>query len=366
MRLSLAVFNFIGLSACLLASQSSESLGEFKKYSERTWDFTADNSYYSTQNNYLRSGNSYDSLPNGGSYSLFKSDLSTRWNISKAFAITAGTTLAAAESRDGTLTRTTSQFDRLFLGADFIIYDGSFRLIPDLSLTAPLTKTEASTNTVQTSDGATEATGRIIAQFNFKNLNNQAFIGTTYRDGGRSLLLNYGAGAELKIGTSNLGAELKGYSSIINDTFTSNPTSRESNSLRVNGGSFKFNSINPSLMESNFWYRWDNAKWGLQFGFGLSITGTAQSMGYQGFLNYVYHFQSKDDGARPVAPLSDLERFKEQTNDGVDQILFQPEPPPEEASRPSPKIKRQRSQPEIQIQLKPAKAKRKKKAAEEQ
>jgi hypothetical protein len=363
MRLSLFQRTILLISVAMLP-HSVWGFSEYKQYGVRLWELEANSSLYQTQNNYLRSGNTFDGLPNGGSYQLINIDLGARKSFSHAWAAYLETRIGAAESRDATMTRTTSQFNQILVGTDFIMTDGAFKLIPDLQFVLPLVRVDQNSNNVQSAEGAMEVMGRVIARFDITRLRNQTFVGVTYRDEGRATLLNYGAGTELALGTSFLGAEVRGFSTIINDQYTSNSTQREGAALRLNGGSTKFNSINPSLLDSNYWYRWDNKKWGLQIGGGFSITGASYAAGMQFFTNFIYRLYTDDSKRSEPAKKTDLEKFQEETNDGVDQILFQPPPPPKptgpsEAAKKRQRLKEELNKTEMQIELK-SKKKRKK------
>ncbi len=345
-----------------LGTLQAFGFSEYKKYADQLWEFELNSSLYQTQNNYSRSGNTFDSLANGGSYSLTNVDLGGRWSFTKSWALYTEARMGAAESKLSGVTRSTSQFNQVTLGTDFILSDGNFRLTPDLQVVMPLARVDSSSNNVQTAEGAVEASAKMIARFDWSSFLNQTFLGMTYRDEGRSTLLTYGAGTEIPVGFGSLGAEVRGFSSVINDQYTSNPSTRETTALRVNGGSTKFNSINPSLLESNFWYRWDNKKWGLQVGAGTSITGASISAGSQFFANFIYRLTAKEIQKSQPAPRTDLDKFKEETNDGVDQVLFQPPPPPKPvpvksspakaAQKKRKKLKDELDQTEMQVELK--------------
>jgi hypothetical protein len=367
MRLSFIQKSITALWAAIMPL-SALGFSEYKQYRAHLWELEANSSLYQTQNNYTRSGNTYDSLPNGGRYQLINLDLGARWSMTRSWAVYSGTQIGAAESKDATLTRTTSQFNQVLVGTDFVLTDGAFKLIPDLQFVMPLARVDKNSNNVQTSEGAMEFIGRVIARFDLSRLRNQTFVGMTYRDEGRSTLLNYGAGTELALGNSYLGAEVRGFSTVINDQYTSNSTEREGTALRVNGGSNKFNSLNPSLLDSNYWYRWDNGKWGLQLGAGFSITGASYAAGLQAFANFVYRLHIESERRSAPVNKSDLDRFQEETNDGVDQILFQPPappPPPPPPAEPSEAVKKRNrlkdelNKTEMQIELKTQKKRKK-------
>jgi hypothetical protein len=320
------IFSLIGIAG--LTGSRANAINEFKRYADDLWELEVTSDYFQTNANYLKSGGSYDNLLNGGSYQLLNTDFNVRWVPFKNWGIFAGTSLGFAQSNDGVQTRTNSQFSRALLGTDFVLFERGFKVIPEITATFPLAPTSASPTAVQTTEGDTEFAGRLIARFDFSRFHNQGNLGFRYRDGGRAALMTYGAGSEMEFHKSYLGAEIAGYTTAQQDTMTATPSARETPSFSVNGSSAMFNSVNPSLLMSNLWYRHEGSQNSLSVGVGTTLNGTNAAAGQQVFISWIHRFQKtfQIEPKQEMKPV--LDRFKEETHDDVDQNLFRPAPPP--------------------------------------
>lgn len=352
-RLSLSSFLFLAL----LFHIKANAFSEYKRYGENLWELEFAGSNFDTNANYTRAGGSYDSLPNGNSFKLINIDLGARYCITNKMGLFAKSRVGIAESRDPALTRNNSQLNRASLGADLLMVDRAVKLIPEIMVHFPLAKNEPNTTEAQTSEGDLEMLGRLIVRQDFWRLHNQASLGMNYREAGRSSLITYGLGTEFDIGHSYLGTSVDGYSTMMQDESSGTPSAREANPLSVNAQSAIFNSVNPTLMSANFWYRFDNKKTSFQIGYGATVTGSNSAQGQTIFANMIYRFQT--ESSHPVEKQRpELERFKEETTDEVDQQLFQtptptPPPAPPKVNKNSRKrLQLELDQTEMQIELK--------------
>lgn len=365
-------FSLLGLSG--LVCSEGRALNEFKRYSDNLWELEVTSKYFQTSANYLKSGGTFDSLPNGNTYQLLNTDFSARWVPLKNWGFIAGTSLGYAQSKDTTQTRSNSQFNRLFLGTDFILFERGFKLIPELTAVIPLVKADKTSDAAQTAEGATELAGRLIARFDFSRFHNQGYFGVNYRDEGRASLMTYGAGSEIEFHNWFLGGEIAGFTTAQQDTSTANPADRETTSFKVNAQSAIFNSVNPGILNANLWYRYEGAQNSLTLGGGTTLNGTNSAAGQQVFASWVHRFQKTFHSSEPSEPMRPvLDRFKEETHDDVDQNLFRPAPPPPPVApdEPSPekkakaaaalrrkKLQNELKQTEMQMELKLKKKKK--------
>lgn len=343
---------FIFISIFCLATKLF-ALSEMRKFNANELQLKWSNNYFLTSANYTKNGGVYESLPSGYSYKLFYTDLGARYTLNSFWALRADTQVAFAESKDPTQTRTNSQLNKITLGTDFLMVDRAVKLIPDFQFVYPLGAQDQSS--VQTHEGAIEATGRLLTLYTLSNFNNHAFAGFTFRNGSRSSLLIYGLGSELIFSTWSLGAEIKGFSTAIEDQTNGE---KERTAFVVNSKSAKFNTVNPTLLESNFWYKNQFDKFALELGAGFTMNGSNTAAGTQVFLNFLYDFKPAKKKQAP--------QFIEDTQDGVDQILFQPEPSQEEAEPRQPEkpkktkktsLQDELNKTEMQIELKKKKGK---------
>ena len=129
-----------------------------------------------------------------------------------------------------------------------------------------------------------------------------------------------------------------------------------------------FDSINPQLLESNVWTKFNFTKNFSAFvgaGFSLNGSSIANYWNVQGGI--AYRMPSTAASSR-AAKRSEVERFNEETSDGVDQTLFEtspavkevPKPAPKKRTAPAPKnIQNELDKTEMQIEMKTLKNKTK-------
>ena len=136
------------------------------------------------------------------------------------------------------------------------------------------------------------------------------------------MLLPYGIGHQFLFSRLSIGAELDGYTSLTSDDSSTKSTVTD----RVNAGSLKYYSANPSLMilEGNFKYRYSPTV-NFSGGVGTTVAGANTAYGHHLYAGVEFSWQAY---SRPIG-LSKQERhireFKETTSDGVDQSLFEDE-----------------------------------------
>lgn len=383
-----SVFSILAAFWCLTAHAQSLGVGsEFKNYSNQL-DLLFQTRYYKATGNFKSSGSSYDDLPSGYSFQNLSFDLEGRMPLSPKWAIFANGSLGYAEAKNPSTTHTNSALSQAVLGTDFVLTDGQLMLIPELSATIPFSKVNTGSDVTPVSDGALAGNGRLIALIKSNSFRFGGFAGASARDQGLSTLFLYGALAELDFGRWDLGADLRGYSTIGNDKDNDNNSTRTAYFCLAEGCAKRYNAINPALLESNVWTRIQlNPSWDLNGGFGFAITGQNTTTGYSAVAGIVYHMgkatnpsapaatpdtpapQNPRPGQRPPAP-----SFQEETNDGVDQNLFGPTsapskrtvapPPPKPKVNPDAQRKKLRkkmqddlNKTEMQIELKSSKKK---------
>ncbi|MEZ0392367.1 MAG: hypothetical protein ACAH59_09140 [Pseudobdellovibrionaceae bacterium] len=350
-----------------------------RKFKQGLWDFKFQTSYYEAIGNFNKSGSAYDSLPSGSSYNLLQFDFGTRWIPKTNWGIYISGQIANAESKNQIDTRTNSSYTHTVAGTDFMLYSNrTFSLIPDFYLVLPFTRVDTGEDLVLNDEGSLEVTSRLIGRARFGFFRPFAFAGFTYRDEDRSHLLPYGLGAEIQISRWMLGGELRGYQTVVNDKYSETPQDRQV-VASANGGALRFFSVDPSLLDTNFWLKRDIGEaWNLKLGGGTSLTGTSTSSGWTVFagLSYVFLPSAKavSQPWNPEPSDDDSSRFQESTDDGVNQEYFykptppSPPPPAPPVKPAEPSVEKQKKQmqkeldqTEFQIELKNSKPAKKKK-----
>lgn len=314
-----------------------------RKFKDGSWDLGAAGSYFVTNANYTNSG-SQTSLLGGDSYTLLDLDFTGRGVIG-AFALDAGLKVGNAESKGTTATRANSSISSASVGLEYGTAFGAIEVIPSLSLSIPVEKVSIDQDSVMNNEGVLATTAFLDVQTPFEGFTLISGAGYTMRGEGRSQLIPWHLGVEIDGDAKAFGLLLHGYQSFQDDsdTGTTNEANRQVTSIRVNAGSCTFYCLNPSIVETRGFARFDvNRRWTLELAGEFSVTGANSAVGFSLGGGIVYHFdaapvrrkkRSPRDGLA-VDPYSDL--FQEDTNDGVDQKMFTPPPRPKPQPPPPP------------------------------
>lgn len=369
--------------ALLLLSPGAGAFDSYKEFKRDRWDFELGANYFYSEANYGSTGSGTSSLTSGNHYQLLDVNLSTRYMPSRDWSVFAMGTIGSAESKDSVATRSNSSLSQLVGGFDFVMYDGWFQLVPELAVLIPLQKVDTASDAALNSEGVYEMWARLTAQKDFGPLRGYGWIGFNYRGEERSYLLPWGLGVQLKGRSVRLGGEIFGFQSISEDKDTNNKTLRDAYLNTVDAGSYKFYSVNPSVVDSLVYLTWMiNSKWSLQGNTGLTLAGENSAAGFHvgGFIRYSFDMSegyTEKPYVEPVAsPVPEgrsslynrqdeelssstkVRQFKEQTNDGVDQQIFQPRPTKRKSRAKDTKLQQQLNDAEFQIELKGKKKRR--------
>ena len=312
-------------SLVLLSAKLCEAVQTWKSYPRKAWDFELVGNYYQTTANYLSEGFVFETLPNGSSYRLFTSDFNVRYHLSSPWAFFVDSQIGYAESRSRTEQRSNSTLNYIRLGTDFTLSQGRVSWIPEFTFLYPLRKNSLSGDEVATSQGAMEVGARMIAQARFSLFRTAFYGGFNYRNEGVGSQIPYGGLLEMQVRKFVLGNELKGYRTVGLNLSSSEDTERNQWASRVNGGSRKFASANPSLLENVTWIRWVlGPSFYMQMQGAFSVTGSNTAAGWSLGASLLYRF-------RPDLPSvsQKSEKFQNDFKDGVDQELFERTSQPE-------------------------------------
>jgi hypothetical protein len=376
MKLSVLFTTFLLSVSCFAATSIFDEAD--RKFYQNRFIFEANYRYFQSEANYTQDGGQYVSLSSGSKYQSSDFDLGLRWVTGRTWGLYTSTRISQAESKYLGVTRKNTYASQVVAGVDMLLISNSkFDLIPDVSLTFPLQRVNKTSDEVIASEGALELMARMIARLKWGSLEPFASAGLTYRDEGRSTLLPFSAGAEFSLSSIKIGADIGGYQTILKDQYTSNSSERHSILYR-DGGSLKYYSVDPSLLETSAWLRWQAANFGLKIGAATTMTGANSAAGTSFFagLNFALDSSQRRKRSEParLEPESssddEVQKFEETVNDGVDQNLFRKEPPP--APKPKPvkkpdpaqqrlKMQQELDQTEFQIELKKTSKKKRKK-----
>lgn len=318
--------SFLSLSA--LATAPYE---DFKFGTPDRIDFWAQAGYSKSDGNFEKSGNTFTKFNSGYGYQTYDFDFGARAEIAPRFHIYASSRLTSAESQTASFgspqIKTNTGFANATLGSDWVLVSGKILVIPDVSFTVPFEQTERLAGSkVAIGEGVMEGTGRLILRIERRSYRFGGFGGFTYRDGGRSMLLPYGALFELTLGKWNIGTDVRGYQSLSYDQDTDSEVTIDSTYFcPVNGCSKRFAAFNPSSMESNLWLRINaTPDFAFHVGAGMNWAGSnvARDATLYGGIIYRWNFGELRQRSAPLNP-----NFEESVYDGVDQRSFNQVPP---------------------------------------
>lgn len=339
------------LAGILLTSVSALALDNFKEYRRDIWDFQAGINYFSSEANY-DSGGKNQSLASGAKYTLLDLTFESRYTPRRDLSFFAMGNVGNSESDNTIAKRTNSTFNELTAGVDFLAYDELFQLIPEFGLVVPFESVDMNADSSLNSEGVLQLWGRLIAQKDFSKFRGYGWAGVQYRGDGRSFLLPWGIGAQLKVPRVRLGAELFGSQSISDDQDkgTNKELTRTAYINQVDAGSMKFYSINPSLIDTSVYATFMiNPKWSIQGNGGMTVAGNNAAAGFHigGFIRYSYDMtegyvekpyvpvqsplpQERSQMYKPedtsISSEKKVKSFREDTNDGVSQEAFKARP----------------------------------------
>lgn len=350
------------LSGILLSTSGALALDNYKEFKRDTWDFQLGTNYFSSEGNYDSSGKKQN-LVSGAKYTLLDFNFETRYTPRRDWSVFASGNIGNSESDNTVAKRTNSTLNEITAGAEFLAYSEMFELIPEVGFVAPLEKVDMNSDSSLNSEGVLQAWGRLIVQKDFGPARGYGWLGFQYRGDGRSYLMPWGFGAQVKASRVRFGGEVFGSQSISDDE--DKGTFKEATRLaylnQVNAGSFKFYSINPSIIDTKIYADiLINPAWTLQVNGGMTLAGNNAADGFHvgGFIRYSYDMSS-GYVERPYAPVSSpvppqrsemhdrsdtqlssekkVQQFREDTDDGVAQEEFKARPtkPPKKKVRPA-------------------------------
>lgn len=359
-----------------LISQNGYSFNKLKTYEPRTFEIAGGTNYFETTANFNNVGTKVNLL-SSNKYTLIDSFLSSRYVFQDLWSVEAQAFISNAESKNTDFNRSNSTLNALAVSADWMVYRGFMDVIPELTLRYSLDPVAGSQDSVITNEGVMEVTGMIKAQNNYSWFSYYAGGGYSFRSE-RSGIMPWYLGGGLQWKHSFFGLELNGFQTVTDDGDKgAHESVRNALLQKVDAGSYKFYSVNPSHIQAAL-----NLDIGFSSGFVVktylanSISGQSYSNGLTVGLMFNLLFdtvsnkpsRSNEPVVKEVAPIKKEEDYKIQTQDGVDQTLFQKEPdvpvaPVKKEAVKSPShedIQDQLDQAEMSIRLKTKKKKKKK------
>ncbi|OFZ15933.1 MAG: hypothetical protein A2Z20_10760 [Bdellovibrionales bacterium RBG_16_40_8] len=249
-------------------------------------ELKADSEYFWTTSNYDTSGTS-QSLPDSNSYKNVTTKLDGLMYTQANWALGGGVGFAYAESVAAVDTRTNNQLTDVHLrvqkpiSKDFLGSDNFF-LLPEAEALFFLSKIDknSTSDDVLTGEGANELKIGTWVAYRIRSFFVYGFIGYNNRDDDRSALLPWRVGINWQKTRFYFSGEIGGYKSISDDSYVNQRFERINVTSIRDAGSFRYYSVNPSLIEARIEvaFRISNSL-GIYGGYSKTISGESTADG---------------------------------------------------------------------------------------
>jgi hypothetical protein len=369
------------LISLIMGSSSALAFDNYKEFRRDRWDFELGTNFFYSEANYETFGQGSTNLTSGNHYQLLDLDFSTRYVPTRNWSVFAMGSVASAESKSSVATRTNTSLTEVIGGFDFMMYDGVLQLVPEVGVLIPLQEVNGTGDDALNAEGVFETWARVTAQKDFGTARIYGWVGYDYRADGRSSLMPWGGGLQLKANAFRFGGEVIGSQTISDDKDKSTRYVRVAYLQSVNAGSYKYYMVNPTSIDTMFYATWNlDPKWSLQINGGATVAGENTAAGYHagGFIRYSfdmtdgYRQESYVPASAPTprsapAPTgrsnmydrTDTEistpntrKFREATEDGIDQKQFKARPAKKAKPKPEINIQNELDKTEFEVELK--------------
>jgi len=214
-----------------------------------TYKLDANMSYFSSSVNYKAGGGVTEDLRNGGSFTDIATRVTYTQDLDRIRRVYGGIVYSATESFDGFVERANGGFNELLAGGQYWVKSFGYKFGPSADFVYPLVRVDRGADDVLLGEGAMKL--RLGSWMNWSMGAWQPFgyFGYEYRDEGRSHAVPYNLGIKLRGNSFYALGELRGFERLFSNADSENRNSREDFLQKVNGGSYRFYSLNPSGSE---------------------------------------------------------------------------------------------------------------------
>lgn len=203
--------------------------------------------YFSTSANYKTGGGSYTSLPNSGTYQNIEMKFAGSYDLDNRWRLFGGVTAAMAQAENNLNSSSSNDLTEINFAAQYWAMKRPVWLIPEVKFTYPLKRISDSTDEIISSEGAMALEGGAWVSHRLGMLRGYGYVGLTYRDESRSMLMPWVLAAEFKPQFWYVLGGLRGFESIKKSGASLD--SRLAVTARGSSGTLKYYSPNPALME---------------------------------------------------------------------------------------------------------------------
>lgn len=208
-----------------------------------------DFSYYTSNSNYDSEGGSYEEIGEGRSYTNILATVYGYYGFSKRMRVMGSLGMANAQSTHTDADRSRFGLTEAMWGGQIQLVRQPFSFINETFIAFPLNRIKKDTDEVLTGEGAlVMQTGAWLSKEILSHIF-YFYLAYKFQDGGRASLLPWSVGFSNDRLAWAYSLEVGGFSVVRNDKFSKNPDRRRDLIRRVNGGSFKYYSVNPEVLE---------------------------------------------------------------------------------------------------------------------
>lgn len=321
------------------------SMDSYKEFSEGFLELQYRGQYISSDSNFSTDGTIVSLGPNHY-FRVIDSDLTARLGFAEKWASEINFHMPSVESFDGLTKKVNSSLSEMSVGLETIVLTRYVDFIPEFQALFPIETYSQTQTSAVNGEGVMQLKLLLNMQKNMGTWSPYGYFGFNYRAEGRGGLLPWLVG--VNFGKENIfGAELFGFQTLIDDNDAKNATTKEARLTfltNVNAGSYYYASLSPVRVDSKVYYRAHMSDfWMFQLEMGIAPMGWDTSYDYHvgGFLRFNIELweggplaktrikrriKINSDAFIKKEDKANVDHFKEDTNDGVDQTLFKEKP----------------------------------------
>lgn len=225
--------------------------------------------------------------------------------------IYAGADYSYSKSSILNIDRTTGGLPYLRFGARHFIKYRKFDLIPIVDLNIAIRKVDPTGDDVLISDGVSKLTFGAWAQTKWKKFIPYTFFGLTYCTDGFASPFVFRTGISREVGSFSFFGEVAYFGIVIDDEYLKTPNVRLNVVNAVDGGSYKFYSINPERTDVSGGLSYTiNSEWKTDFRIDYPFQGARYAQGISGMFGFSWNFGDVDSDREIINNPGMKKKFK--------------------------------------------------------
>jgi hypothetical protein len=284
------------LFLAVLAISSESSAQAPAPPRENRYEIRGEFSYFASDSNY----GSGAQIPDGGEFTNALTAAQVFYDLTSDFRAYGGATYGWTKADDGYESRTHAGFSELSLGSQYWFRLPRLYLVPQGDFVMPAFRVDEYSEDALIGDGAMRIRGGGWAILRLGPVHPFSYLGFEYQDEGRARLLHYNAGLQFKPKNYWLQAEFHGYQTVIDDSDSDLRQDRDLYLHQVDGGSYRFYALNPSVSEAAVSGGFNIGPIGAKAGLTMTVAGNNSAAGWTAFVGVSFSpvpdpIQRRDD-----------------------------------------------------------------------